>query len=305
MVPKAPASQLPISISLTLRLPHQPRLFVLEAGGTTIPPFHRSSHFLLDRNILSMLRKLSSQSERDDLLPEQWGLKLLDGDDVRFNPAMAALEGRTTQVPAGKDIMNEIQEVASLLNTHFPHIAVQLPPEDATDALNELLHEFARNIPRETDLLVEVGPLLADRVPSKYIGRVRGEILYLAQKHLVPTTELLVIAMLSCLYESASGSPPSPARGVLKPSAQVTPEDAYNALADLRALQLLAFMIQWTAGEAAILTGDRALAGFWDLLGIGKVDWSTRMATAHPKPGLFERLNQVETVVLLEELKAA
>lgn len=302
MVSDDPRSRQSMSLTFKLKLAHPPRLFVLEAGGTTLPPFHAASHFLIDRNILGMIRRLAAKPERTDFAPEQWAVGLLGGQDIQLNAVLAALEGDGRKVPTMDELALGIREGTALLRAYYPQFVVHDLPVYAADAQRELLLSYARDIPKEVALLVEAGPFLANRRSFVRVEADKKRILDMAAHHKVPSANLLVITMLSCLLEFAHGTPPSPARLVLKPRIQMMPEQAYNAVADLRALELLAAASQWTGGATALLTRDRGLARLWDLLGIVAVDPLTRSATARPKPGLFERLDEAGVHALLAEL---
>lgn len=72
---------------------------------------------------------------------------------------------------------------------------------------------------------------------------------------------LAVLAALSIVcVENGAG----PAKRLIKPSAQYSEHDAYNALADLRALELLInFFALFPQEQIMLCTGDKNLALFW------------------------------------------
>ena len=78
----------------------------------------------------------------------------------------------------------------------------------------------------------------------------------------------MVLAVLSGVINSDANA----ARRLLKFKAAYGPEDAYNALADLNALEVLLYRITlYPKMQTQLCTGDRNLALFW--AGIGADDF--------------------------------
>ena len=105
-----------------------------------------------------------------------------------------------------------------------------------------------------------------------------------------------LVAALSCIYEGDKSI--SPARKVLKPSPRYGKEEAYNALADLRHLELkLAGATAVHDGEFALCTSDIGLALFWCGLPCAlKADGKTFSSSL--TPDLFPRLGEQDLVRL-------
>jgi hypothetical protein len=71
----------------------------------------------------------------------------------------------------------------------------------------------------------------------------------------------------------------SPAKRLLKPSANYSAEDAYNALADLRSLEILICLFALFPEQQIMLcTGDKNLALFWAGIRASKYDWVGKAA---------------------------
>ena len=78
---------------------------------------------------------------------------------------------------------------------------------------------------------------------------------------------LASLAVFSCLYEDVSGTIPAIGRQILKPKAAYSEAEAFNALSDLRHIELAA------AGQAifkqeafALCTCDKPMALLWSAL---------------------------------------
>ena len=92
------------------------------------------------------------------------------------------------------------------------------------------------------------------------------------------------------------------ARAVLKPADSYSEADAYNALADLRQLEVLAAsrgMLQ----SVALLTADQRLALLWCGLGVQNVQVGVRNTRVrlNPDPALFARLPAEQRSILFKK----
>ena len=113
--------------------------------------------------------------------------------------------------------------------------------------------------------------MVADR-PKPHTRRALEEkILELARANNVAVDSLLVIAVLSCIYDTPTTKGQSrartPGRAVIKPRPNYSDEDAYNALCDLQSLELMlqAHGLQPEA-QPVIYTYDVGVAAFWAAL---------------------------------------
>ncbi|MFP4532703.1 MAG: hypothetical protein ACLFNS_08470 [Desulfobacterales bacterium] len=71
------------------------------------------------------------------------------------------------------------------------------------------------------------------------------------------------VAVLSCLYEDVSGDGQLLAKRILKPNIKYSDKEAYNALFDLRMLELFLLFQPFNNKPCALCTCDKALAAFW------------------------------------------
>ncbi len=89
----------------------------------------------------------------------------------------------------------------------------------------------------------------------------------LAEKRELSLKSFVVLAVLGCLFEPKDGNGLLACRNLIKPKKKYTEEMAYNALADIRAIEVYG-ALRGIRREASffLATCDKALAGFWSLL---------------------------------------
>lgn len=116
---------------------------------------------------------------------------------------------------------------------------------------------------KETAFLLAVIPMLRNRVSRSELRTREQQLVQSARESGVNADSLVMLAALSCLYEGDEGEFGA-GRQILKPKNNYDHHDAYNALADLHALELL--LASRTIRDQmplALCTCDKALALFW------------------------------------------
>jgi hypothetical protein len=117
---------------------------------------------------------------------------------------------------------------------------------------------------------------------------------------------LVVLAILSCLYERIDGSGFTAARKIIKPRTTYTRQNAYNALSDLRALEIFVSGLGFQRGPFALCTCDRAIAAFWCGLNAHDHRWENEQFsfTMGLTEDLFPRLGEADRVALGAKIAA-
>jgi hypothetical protein len=181
--------------------------------------------------------------------------------------------------------------------------AVMFPgKEDALQGVLGLLRDQAQGFAARQRFLTKAAPLLATPVGRKRLPDLWQQLLELAERHGVARASMLVCALFSA---SAARPAMNPAMGVLKPRRQYTEKNAFNALADLRSLDLLiAAGTDFPDKRVALLTEDRALALYW----VGMQTHSHRRDgtsihyAMNPHTAMFARLSDQEVQTVLKML---
>jgi hypothetical protein len=157
------------------------------------------------------------------------------------------------------------------------------------------LRALHANTPREVDFFCEIGPLLAAPTSGKKLRTVADRILAAAERVGVDRQSIAVLVALSCLYEDPQSRTKSIGRSILKPKSVYVAGQAYNAICDLRHIELAAAGQAWvTRGRFALCTSDKAVASLWCALGIRDFV-ATAAGTEYTfdfSPELFPRLDE-------------
>lgn len=198
----------------------------------------------------------------------QDGQKIRAGDDfldlfqdkpVRINPGLFALEGNCRQLPAPCEVEEQWAEACRKIRTALPQ--AQLTPDAAVVGLIAILDELRESTERKMQFLRQLAPILQSPISATRRSEVLQQVLEIAQTCGLQRNTLVVLAALSivCVKNGAG-----PAKRIIKPSAKYSKQDAYNALADFRALELLISLYALFPQEQIMLcTGDKNLALFW------------------------------------------
>lgn len=199
------------------------------------------------------------------------GVKARDGDKdfldffaderVRINPLLCVLEGSRRERPSPEHVEEQWAEACRKIKAALPLAEITPDGEGGRKGVIGLLADTQDSMERKQQFLLRLAadlqaPASASRRPFLW-----NHILAIAKACGVPKHSLVVLAALSvvCVANGAS-----PAKRLLKPSANYTSQDAYNALADLRSLEMLINLFAMFPHERVMLcTGDKNLALFW------------------------------------------
>lgn len=225
----------PGRVSIPIKF-HQPlSVFALVDGGWLPPPFVIPSNFLVDRNVVSSLVRIRRGVST---VHTDWWFQFFNEFTALINPGLYAFEGKELRPPSFDEFRNSFDEASKEIASQLP--GAKLVPYGAIQykAAYDMLLEFSDRYDRETKFLMKVAPKVTFRPTNSHISQTEAEILETAAELGLKTHSLAVIAILACLYERADGSGFLAARRIIKPGINYAPQDAHNALADLRALEI-------------------------------------------------------------------
>lgn len=194
---------------------------------------------------------------------------LFQGKSVRINPALYALEGNQRRRPSPQHVAEQWAEACEKIRAALPR--AELTPESAISGIIGLLNDMHQSMVSKERFLLRVVPELQSPVSARRRAAVWSRVLEIARDCGLSKHSLVVLAALSVVCVS-NGS--GPAKRLLKPSSNYTAEDAYNALADLRALEMLINLYAAFPQEKIMLcTQDKNLALFWSGLRAAGFVW--------------------------------
>lgn len=294
-IPSGPRSTATFPLTLNAEL----KFFGLVVGGWVPPILGNGRVALLDRNMVYRLRNRPPPNPEPDLEDREspaWLYRIFAESHFEVSPAIFLLEGSKRRAPTLDEMTSEMQSLLLDLKARLPNAKLhELGPVEL-QALHGLQLDRIGGNERTISFLLEVAPLVAMPVKAEKRRAVEDQVFAAAARAAVQRSSLSVVAALSCLYEDPQ-SPPGcvyrPGRAVLKPKPQYSEQDAYNANADLDALELLVSSTTLLVGyHGVFFTEDVGLVAFWTAL-------SAKHAYAEPtSPG------KARTTVVLTLTKA-
>lgn len=204
-------------------------------------------------------------------------LDFFEGDGIRINPLLYALEGNLRRNPTPEEVRQQLGEVMAAMRLALPK--AELVPGDSggLQGVVGIVQDTRASMARKQTFLMRMAPKLLPPTSASKKVQLWEEILATAQDCGIPTNSLVVLAALSSISVPMGNSP---AKRLLKPSANYSAEDAYNALADLRSLEILMCLFALFPDQRIMMcTGDKNLALFWAGICASQFNWVGKAAT--------------------------
>ena len=283
-------------------------VFGLIEGGWLPAPFVIPPNYLADRNVVRSLVRMRQDATRPDLAPSRWWFQFFDVDRAVFNPALYALEGSYQRVPSFDEFCSAFDEASAEIRNQFPNASVIQYESIHYRGAYSLIADLHARHQREIEFLVKTANKVVDRLEQSKLISTESEILTTAKELNLKPQSLTVMAILSCLYENSDGLGYKAAREIVKPKRIYTSQNAYNALADLRALEFFIHTLRLGREPFALCTCDKGLAAFWCGLNLHRAGWNTDGSftfsvslTEH----LFPRLNEAGRAELAQRVSSS
>ena len=241
--------------------------FALVPGGWLPPPFVTRAMFQIDSNVLITLERIQEGTQAPHFSGREWWLRFLAGESTVFNPLPYAMEGIGRQTPTLGEFQRLYKEGASRLAASFPKCTVVAHNDPSLAGAYQLLEDLAPRAQHEIAFLKEVGPLVRTTLRKGEQMKLAERICAIADRTGAMRSSLACVCALACVFTSKSGTPPNIGRRILKPSLTYTEQDAYNALSDLRHVELAtAGIVAFGEHTFVMLTHDYWLALLWSAL---------------------------------------
>lgn len=278
------------------------KIFALVPNGGWFPvPFASPQHFLLDRNVVANFHKLRRRENFSDRASYEHWTGFFDQGTAFFNPLPYAFEGSAKRIPGFEEFVQAFERGVRELQTAFPNCRVVRYSASQYRMVYSVLLTIHTKTPREIAFLCEAAQIVLPYASDAKLRSLADRILALADRHNVDRQSLALLVVLSCIY----ANPKAPAadyigRMILKPTQDFGPADAYNAVSDLRHIELAALGYAHIATDSgfALCTSDMGVASLWCALGIRDMTETAGETefTVDYLPELFPRLTDLEEI---------
>lgn len=282
-------------------------IYALVQGGWLPLPFVIPRRFLVDRNVVITLRKIREGKDTANGQALQWWTQFFNGSDSIFNPLLHAFEAGYRRKPTMAEFVTAYDDAASELRKALPGCHIVKFEDAGYQAAYEQLEAFDKRNECEVRFLQAACPLVVQRVARREEAHVEAAIIQTAKEHNVNPASFASLAVLSCLYEDIHGTPTAIGRQILKPKPIYLKADAFNALSDLRHIEIAAAGQAYFKQEGfSLCTCDRGLALMWSALAVhGEFKSDKHLEfTFELTNDLFSRLNEMELQNLKNRLGA-
>jgi hypothetical protein len=213
---------------------------------------------LVDRNVVTEIVSRFEGGRKKGREPDF--LDLFEDLPVCINPILYAIEGNTRAMPGPELVAEQLSEVTEKLQKALPKANLQIGSESLKGILGTI-EDTRAGMGRRQEFLLRLAPTLKSPVSRKHFDRRWNEVLDAADACDVRRNSLVVLAVLSTVSVPNGASP---TKALLKFKDGYSAADAYNALADLRSLEILITLFALFSEEIIQLcTADRNLALFW------------------------------------------
>ncbi|MCP3732572.1 hypothetical protein M9978_19290 [Sphingomonas sp. MG17] len=250
---------------------------------STLAATRSNAVVLPDRNIVTQIVGRFASGKLTGRKPDF--LDLFERSTVRINPMLYALEGNGRSLPDPGLVQSQLDEAIGKLGTALPSATIMTGPGPLAGLLG-LIEDIRPGMARKQKFLRQIAPRLSAQVARRDRDARWNEVLAAARDCGVTSGALVVLAALSVVVDSGACA----ARRMLKFHAAYSDADAYNALADLNALELLLYCLAYFPEmQTQLCNGDRNLALFWVGAGASGIvpDGNSISCTLTPHPAIL------------------
>lgn len=188
-------------------------------------------------------------------------IEFLREKPIRINPSLFAIEGNIRAALSDEEVEQQLDEAYDKITRTLPKAILFPKDQSGLEGVKGVLKESMIGFENKSKFLMEVAPMINGPISDRRKIRLWNEVLEISRKHDIRKDSILMLVVLSIISIPQCKSP---AHGIIKPSQSYDKESAYNALSDLRALDIFMNMMSFFPHEKIVFcTNDKALALFW------------------------------------------
>ena len=241
-------------------------VYCLLKGGCLPINMAEPKAVLFDRNTISHVNNSILNKGGDQTREFEWWMNFVKDRTIHLNPLLHGIEGNRQRVPTLEEFKQSITESSEKLSTYFPNATIATHTPATLDSVYQMVRTNAERSSREVQFLLDVEPLIREHTSDRNLVGKWEKILERASHHRLVGNSLAVIASAATLFEdknSINGRYSTPARKLLKPKNGYKENDAFNAISDLRHLEIYCASWEFSDKEMVLCTCDWAMALFW------------------------------------------
>lgn len=230
---------------------------------------HQKTTILVDRNVVTkIVGRFENGRRRGRHAPDF--IDLFADQPIRINPLLYVLEGNDRRIPTPDEAAAQLEEVERKLCSALPQAELAIGPDSLRGALG-LIEDSRASLERKQRFLRHIAPRMVSPVARPDVEARWNDVVLAADLYGVSRRSLVVLAALSAV---AVPNGKSPAKRLLNFRNGYTEALAYNALADLRALELFIGCHCLFPGEPMQLcTADKPMALLWTGIQASNFQW--------------------------------
>ncbi len=201
-------------------------------------------------------------------------LDFFEGEGIRINPLLYALEGNLRRNPTPEQIQQQLDEVLAALRSALPKAELVPGGIGGLQGVIGIVRDTQASMERKQTFLMRMAPKPQAPTSATKRAQLWDEALNVAQAS-VSASRGSPCLHIGCPGRCGKISPAS-----LLASADYSAEAAYNALADLRSLEILMCLLASLPDQRIMLcTGDKNLALFWAGMRASCFTWAGHAAS--------------------------
>lgn len=249
---------LPLTASLSIKT--EPIYGLVDGGWLPMPWAHKRIALLDSNMVITVEKMISGRTPPIEAMENFLGL-----DVQRVSSILYALEGVYRRTVTEAEFNEELNRAEASLKGLLPVDKVETLDAAQRAGVYDMLRHQSRDATAE--LVKAVVPKIVDQISKDQRRKIETEVLELAAAHHLSVNRLVVLALLSCVYDGGRvrrHKVEIPGRAVIKPKRCYDGHAAYSAIADLYMLEFLHnIQALFPDNSTVFYTQDVGLAAMW------------------------------------------